>query len=524
MEARFVFDEPWCEGVRNAIARARQQCTVAWSPKRECIVNDDGSWGYLIPSRAGRAQVLPPVYNGVPYSSTRVLDKLVGLDISFSTFVSATENPASIVYTRDLSDESDAAYHPRITNAYFTYGTVCSSLACYAMDLPLHYSTREWESAPELYEVAKESIDDIALADTLVTYNRSVGHTGGHVAVITSIARDSEGRVQRVEITEGWEPTQRYRWDSRKAFDARMLRNGGSYLVFRRKNIESVRKPAVIERAPTELMLDLGAFSAYREGDTVQLNVMKDADAILLESESGTRRIESAAFIKREIDGVFYLVYEEALPAGRYLPCLEKGGKRSEAVPFSVIRAPKPQLSRADKSALPLLAFDVTDPEGAPLTASSACLYKKDTDTLLRTAPFALVRDGKKYAAYGAVRKKDGKLFMHPSVPMQNGEGSAVTCFEIGAPVTLYLAAATEGETLTVDFSDATKGTPYSLCPKEEAAVTFDQRLLTEEERAAGSTKWQAIPSPYNRFVGLSVVCKDGYGKVTSVPYYMIIL
>ena len=134
------------------------------------------------------------------------------------------------------------------------------------------------------------------------------------------------------------------------------------------------------------------------------------------------------------------------------------------------------------------------------------------------------MRDGKKYAAYGAVRKKDGKLFMYPSVPMQNGEGSAVTCFEIGAPVTLYLAAATEGETLTVDFSDATKGTPYSLCPKEEAAVTFDQRLLTEEERAAGSTKWQAIPSPYNRFVGLSVVCKDGYGKVTSVPYYMIIL
>ncbi len=524
MGKKYVFDEPKCEGVSNAIARARQQCTVAWSPARECIANDEGSWGFLVPARSGRAQVLPSVYYGVPYSSTRVLDKLVGLDISFSTFVSATENPASIVYTRDLSDDTDAAYHPRISNAFFTYGTVCSSLGCYAMDLPMHYSTREWEVIPELYEVAKESIDEIALADTMVTYNKALGHTGGHVAVITSIARDNEGRVQRVEITEGWEPTQRYRWDSREKFEKRMLRNGGEFLVFRHKNIEKVAPPLDIKRAPTDLMLDLGAFSAYREGDAVQFNIAAEADALVIESENGTRRIEGMNFSETEIDGEIYTTYTEVLPAASYSAHLEKAGKRSEEVLFSVIRAPKPRLARADGSALPCLAFAVTDPDGAPLTATSACLYKKDSDVLLCTAPFALARNGKRYTAYGAVRKKDGKLFMHPSIPMLDGEGRRVTCFEIGVPVELYIAAATEGETLTVDFAGALAGEAYSLCPKEEAAVTFDQRLITDAERSAGKTVWNAIPSLYNRFVGLSVVYKNEYAKITSEPFFMIVL
>ena len=118
---KLIYDVPRCEGVKNAIARAYQQCTFAWQAKRECISNDDGSWGYLVPARSGREHTIPESFYGIPYSSTRVLDKLVGLDISFSTFLSATENPASIVYTRELSDDTDPAYNPRSTNAYFIY-------------------------------------------------------------------------------------------------------------------------------------------------------------------------------------------------------------------------------------------------------------------------------------------------------------------------------------------------------------------------------------------------------------------
>ena len=520
-----IYDIPRSEGVKNAIARAYQQCTVAWQAKRECIVNDDGSWGYLVPARSGRAHVLPAEYHGIPYSSTRVLDKLVGLDISFSTFLSATENPASIVYTRELSDDTDPAYNPRITNAYFTYGTVCSSLASYAMDLPMHYSTREWDTAPELYEVAKTSIDEIELADTIVTFNKEIGHTGGHVAVITSIARDNEGRVQRVEITEGWEPTQRYRWDSRAAFLKRMLHSGGNYKVFRRKDLDAVRPPLEIKRAPTDLMLDLGAFSAYEEGTCVQFNIMKEADTLVIESDLGKTEIDLSSLALTEIDGAEYKIYAASdLAPAFYRAYLLSSGKASESVHFSVVRAPKPRIIRADGNAPTRITATAVAADGTPLTKDSHCLYKKDSNELLKTAPFALSYNGKLYPAYGAVRKNGDALTMCPTIPMTDENGAPMQTFEIGAPVTLCIDALIEGEAVTVDFSGAKSCAPYSLCPKEEAAVTFDQRLITDEERTAEKLSWNVIPSLYNRFVGLSVIYKNEYGKVTSQPTYFLIL
>ena len=525
MKNEFIYDVPRSEGVKNAIARARQQCDVEWIPQRECISNDDGSWGYLIPARSGRAHERPASYFGIPYSSTRVLDKMVGLDISFSTFLSATENPAAIVYTRDISDETDPAYNPRITNVYFAYGTVCSSLASYAMDLPMHYSTREWESIPELYEVAKESIDDIALADTLVTFNKSVGHTGGHVAVITSIARDKDGKVQRVEITEGWEPTQRYRWDSRAAFEARMLRNGGSYLVFRHRDPDRIAPPLKIQRAPTDLMLDLGAFSAYREGDAVCFHIAAPADALVIENENGKiTRVESSAFTKETIDGVTYTMHAVHLSPANYRAYLLSDGKKSESVPFSVVRAPRPTVKKADGSPLARIAVTPVAADGTPLTRESACLYKKDGVSFLKTASFAYSYEGKLYTAYGALREQNGVLTIRPAFPVQDADGNPVFSFEVGKPITLYLSAVAEGEALKVNFFGSVACEPYSFCPKEEAAVTYSQRLVTEAEKESGMISWNAEASLYNRFVGLSVIYKNEYGKTTSDPAYFLVL
>lgn len=526
MKSEIIFDEVRSEGAKNAVARARQLCEIKWSAKRECIVNDNGSWGYLIPARSRRTHMHPNIYSGVPYSSTRVLDKFVGLDISPSTFVSATENPLSIVYTRDISDETDPAFNPRISNVYFSYGVVCSSLACYAMDFPMHYSTREWDQIPELYEVAQESIDDIAVADTIVTFNQAVGHTGGHVAVITDVARDREGQVMRVEITEGWNPLQRVRWDTREAFEARMLRNGGKYLVFRNKNIDFVRPPMQIEEASTDLMLDLGAFSAYREGEAVQFLIAAAADAIVIEGERGeSLRIEKELFEKTESDGVVYTTYTSAsLAAGFFHAFLEINGEKSAPVSFSVMRANRPRLTRQNGDALPRVAFTPVAADGTPLTRESACLYKKDTGALVKCPSYALSYEGKLYTAYGALYEADGKLFMRPITRMEDKDGNEITSFEIGKPIELYIAAAEEGEPLLVNFSDSHPEYAYSLCPKEEAAVTFDQRLITEEEKNAGKLIFSAIPSPYNRFIGLSVIYKNEHGKLTSEPYPFIVL
>jgi hypothetical protein len=122
------------------------------------------------------------------------------------------------------------------------------------------------------------------------------------------------------------------------------------------------------------------------------------------------------------------------------------------------------------------------------------------------------------------LRKTGETLTMRPAVPMYDESGAPVSTFEIGKPVELCIDSLMEGECVTVDFSDAVACDAYSLCPKEEAAVTFDQRLITDAERAAGTLAWQVIPSIYNRFVGLSVIYKNEYGKTTSDPAYFLIL
>jgi hypothetical protein len=304
-----------------------------------------------------------------------------------------------------------------------------------------------------------------------------------------------------------------------------MLRNGGNYLVFRRRDLDSVAPPLEIRRAPTDLMLDLGAFSCYREGDAVWFNIAAPADALIVEDESGeVLRAEPSEFKKKTIDGVTYTMYAATLPPAHYRAYLLAGEKKSEAVPFAVVRAPRPTVMKADGSAPARIAVTPVAADGTPLTRASACLYKKDGVSFLKTASYAYSYEGKLYTAYGALREENGVLTIRPAFHVQDAEGNPVFSFEVGKPISLYLSALSEGEELKVDFAGAVACEPYSLCPKEEAAVTYNQRLLNEEEKASGALTLAAEASLYNRFLGLSIIYKNEYGKTTSDPAYFLVL
>ena len=106
-----TYDQPRSAGVENALNRARHLLGVRWTPQMKVDIDKQLPSGgsYLYAVRNGqKAQDAQPV--PIPYSSARMLDGLVGVDISIDTFVSAVQNPASIVYTRNLRDFNDDAF------------------------------------------------------------------------------------------------------------------------------------------------------------------------------------------------------------------------------------------------------------------------------------------------------------------------------------------------------------------------------------------------------------------------------
>lgn len=274
-------------GLENALARAAQLAELVWQPAVGLTVNSRGF--YQNAPETGSAK---PV-RGMPYSSVRVEDKFIGIDIRLTTFISSLENAHGVLYARDTSDPEDAAYHDKINNTYLYYGIVCSSFANYALALPMHRSTREFCNAPEFYPIPIQDAGGLELCDVPVT-TRSEGYpscggvvTGGHVQLITGLERDDSGRVTAVAITEGYPPVVRRMQYTAGEFNATLRGNGGSYIVYRYRLLDSVPPPESVEpRRMGGLMCGYGCDANYRFGEAVSLYV-KDACEVTVEQLCG---------------------------------------------------------------------------------------------------------------------------------------------------------------------------------------------------------------------------------------------
>ena len=199
MNENLIYDRPRSQGVVNVLRRAHDLLELKWTPVRKLAVVKRKLIGPVHAPADGTT------YTGTPYSSTRVMDRFLGIDILLDTFLTALSNPASELYTRDLTDFREYGFHCLVTNASLFYGTVCSAFVNYSLGLPLHRSTHEWDVAPEFHLVENQSADGLQLCDTLVT-TRPNGRSGGHVRLVTGLGRDCDGHVREVEISEGVMP------------------------------------------------------------------------------------------------------------------------------------------------------------------------------------------------------------------------------------------------------------------------------------------------------------------------------
>ena len=103
MAIMLTYDMPRSAGVENLLARTKRMTQIKWTPTQEIVLvpKPDGIRFYH-PCKNGKTPEKPQEITGIPYTSTRVANKFVGIDITFDTFLTAVQNPASVVYQRDL--------------------------------------------------------------------------------------------------------------------------------------------------------------------------------------------------------------------------------------------------------------------------------------------------------------------------------------------------------------------------------------------------------------------------------------
>ncbi len=223
----FYPDQPKSQGVANGLKRAAQMTGFEWNP----LKNIPSVHFYL---NAQQERTYADTYlqaglpqKGVIYSSARLPDKHVGFEVLLETYATALKNPDSILYTRSLHGTSGHG-------AGCWYGIVCSAFASYVHDFPRQVVCSEWPTYPGVSQVEiekKEDLEKLELLDLVLNPKR-------HIAVVTGILRDVDGKVQKVEVSESTLPVCRRLWYSPEEFERYWLNK--EFRIYRDANVDSI--------------------------------------------------------------------------------------------------------------------------------------------------------------------------------------------------------------------------------------------------------------------------------------------
>lgn len=256
----------------QAAGHARILSQVKWTPVADTMPNRRG--GFFEKDRE---------YTGVPYSSVRSEGRYIGFDIGLRTFLAAVENPLSVLYTETLAG--------KVSNAAAVYGSVCSAYTSYALGCAFPEVSRR--HGPEISQgvalVEPQSAQGAEVGDIIYTPH-ATENSGSHVEMVTAVTRDAEGRVVSVRVEESRPPTTQTTERSAANFDAHLAaRDKQLFRVTDRdawrgaNRAESLRYPnpaldAIPPAINRSLLLDLGDWAPYSQGDPVKFHVMDRDD------------------------------------------------------------------------------------------------------------------------------------------------------------------------------------------------------------------------------------------------------
>jgi hypothetical protein len=298
------------EGVRNVLRRASQMSTIQWTPLNNVPWNS----GVFLPGT---------IIVGIPYSSTKQINKYVGLDVSFHTFMTAVHNPRSVMYTENLSM---SPYNG--VNCATYYGTVCSTCVDYALGIDIPYPSKCFPDHPDFDEVMLTDLGQLEPGDVL--------YRPGHVFMIYRVAMSSGGAPISITKYEAGSKICCLETVSATNFAERL--NSEGLRVFRYRKIDDVteyspseyipvgNEPAVIVRYNDVLCPNHGDHSVYRVDEPVIINSFDSSFTnLIIEGDDYSRSIP------REDD-----MEIRGLPPGSYVAYLVSDDSRSDSVAFIV--------------------------------------------------------------------------------------------------------------------------------------------------------------------------------------------
>ncbi len=262
-------DKPSSHGVENALKRAKQMVELSWVPIRMIPS------GYIFntPTDKKRIDAWMPAYfpqRGVIYSSVRLHSKFVGSNVSLETYMTALDNPNSVLYTRPQ--------HGLGRSMFSYYGIVCSAFASYVCQMPYPVACVGWPTQEGVSPVDTTELENLQLCDLVLS--------DGHIAVITAILRDLNGRIHSISVSESVPPCCRCTSFTPEQFRGYWL-NGG-YKVYRYAGIHNVTytpSPYVhleddpwLEIPPrnTVFMADYGNKANYKLGESVEFSIFEE--------------------------------------------------------------------------------------------------------------------------------------------------------------------------------------------------------------------------------------------------------
>lgn len=158
-------------GIENIVKRAYQMTSIQWTPLQNIV-----GW------RSGFTYKAGTTYTGLPYGQP-VNACYVPWDASFEEFLTAVNNSKSKMYTSYSDYNGRAPY----------YSVDCSGFVSWAWDLPSRKHTGNIANYATL--ISTSSYAKAQIGDCLLK-------SGYHVALITDIAYDSNGKIIGIEICE----------------------------------------------------------------------------------------------------------------------------------------------------------------------------------------------------------------------------------------------------------------------------------------------------------------------------------
>lgn len=316
-------------------ARAAQMANIKWKPLA-AMPKNSGSF------------TANQEYTGLPYSSVKEIDKYIGFDVSIHTFMTAVNNPYSLLYTERTSNGGTSAwgktYHGVNCGCYM--GVVCNVFAQFCSMAPVPFNTGEhaWmaKNKSNFARVNNQTAQGVAVGDIV--------WSNGHDRCVTDVTRNAAGTVTNVTITESVTDVVKTTAMTAAQFDTYIATN--KCIIYRYTGLSPIYIPSpfVAGKGETigtytyndDICTFAGDRASFKVGDTIVINYNLKSVGSWTKMRIYKGEVGSWTQVKEvTLDTSAHVVdlTSDSLTAGNYRAALYNGSTYSADTYFEVVEA-----------------------------------------------------------------------------------------------------------------------------------------------------------------------------------------